>query len=101
MLGGSVDFYEPVESAYGGEYSEEAKTVEGVYFESSTAMGAKGYQLVDGCKGVLYIDAVNSVGAFRPTVGSLAVYGGEEMAVAEVAAYRTPSEVHHWEVQLV
>lgn len=101
MLGGSVDFYEPVDSDYGGEYSEEARTVEGVYFEASVEMSARGYQLVDGCKGVLFIDAVNSAGAFRPVVGSLAVYGGEEMTVAKVTAYRTPAEVHHWEVELV
>lgn len=101
MLGGSVDFYVPVEGDYGGEYAAEPKTVRGVYFEPSESVSASSYRLVDGCRGLLFIDAASSIGAFKPPVSSLAVIGGEEMSVASVAEYRTPTDVHHWEVQLV
>ena len=101
MLSGSVGFRVPVEGDYGGEYAEEPKTVTGVYFEPSEGLSASGYRLVDGCRGLLFIDAVNSAGAFKVPVGSLAEWEGEEMAVASVAEFRTPEGVHHWEVQLV
>lgn len=101
MLGGSASVRIPVEGDYGGEYAEVPEVVDGVYFEPSASLSSSSYRLVDGCRGVLYIDAVNSAGAFAIPVGSLVEWEGEEMVAASVSEYRTPTEVHHWEVQLV
>lgn len=55
----------------------------------------------DGSTGLLYIDRVNSVGAFEIPVGSLVTIRGEEKFVVETfPAYELNGIVHHWEVEL-
>ena len=58
----SVQVRKPVESDYGGEYGE-PETIENVRFEGVSAMVRDEYRLVDGAKGLLWVDAT-SKGAF-------------------------------------
>lgn len=90
----------PVDSDYGGEYAEAVK-VEHVRFADSSSMARKGYVLADGSKGLVYVDAVNSAGAFEVPVGSLIEIGGQELSAAKVVPCKGFfGVVHHWEIEV-
>ena len=92
----------PVDGVYGGEYAE-AQTIENVRFEKAEALVRGGYVLTDGAKGLLFVDAVNSKGAFEiPTGSLLSIDGAEEATAGNVATFEGfNGEVHHWEIEVM
>ena len=93
----------PVESEYGGEIVEEddAVLIEHVRFSDSVSMARNGYVFSDGSKGLVYVDAVNSAGAFDVPVGSLVRIGESELTVVKsVPCPGFFGVVHHWELEV-
>lgn len=102
LLGSDCTVRVPADGEYGGEFAEPAG-VAGVRLVPRAEMERSGYVFTDGeSKGLLFVDAEASEGAFRFPVGSLvSVDGGPEMAVVKnspIPGYW--GEVHHWEVEL-
>lgn len=101
LLPSSMAVRVPVDSDYGGEYAEPVEVAH-VRFDSSAVLSRRGYVLSDGSKGLVYADAVNSMGAFDMPVGSLvSIDGADEMSVKRV----TPCKgffgvMHHWEIEV-
>ena len=102
VMPSSVAVRVPVEGDYGGEYGE-PQTITGVRFESAASLVRSDHVLSDGAKGLLFIDAVNSLGAFEVPVGSLLSIDGQEYAAAgKVDRYECfNGTVHHWEIEVV
>lgn len=102
LLPDSMDVRVPLDSDLGGEFSEETARIEGVRFEDSAAMARRPYVLTDGSRGLVYVDAANSAGAFEVPVGSLvSVSGGGWMTAVKVVACRGFfGAVHHWEIEV-
>lgn len=92
----------PVDSTYGGEYAE-AQTIEHVRFEKASALVRGAYVLTDGAKGLLFVDAVNSKGAFEiPTGSLLSIDGAEEATAGNVDTFEGfNGKVHHWEIEVM
>lgn len=87
-------------AAYGGEYGEH-REIAGVCLQGADSLRPTDYQLRDTTTGVLFVDAVNSRGAFAVPAGSLvSVDGGPESCVAECREYAEGRRVHHWELVL-
>lgn len=94
---------EPVESEDGGEFAPlgEARTISHVRFESARELARKRYVLSDGAKGLLFVDAANSGGAYGIPVGSLVQVDGREwLSASKVTPLSIDGPVHHWEVEL-
>ena len=90
----------PDESGYGGEYADPV-TVSHVRLERAESLAQAGYKLADGASGRIYVDALNSEGAFRIPVGSKVSLGGDEYQVLSVDECRAYGPgVHHWEVDV-
>lgn len=90
----------PEDGEYGGCYSEPVQ-IGHVRFEAASAIRPDQYTFSAGSKGLVFVDAVNSDGAFEIPVGSLVAIGGEEMAVVAVNRYETFfGRVHHWEIEV-
>ena len=101
LLPDDMDVRVPVDGGYGGEVEAEEATVEHVRFSDSASMARNGYVFSDGSKGLVYVDAVNSVGAFDVPVGSLVKIGGNEMTVVKsVPCPGFFGVVHHWELEV-
>lgn len=92
----------PQEDAGGHLAYAEPVTIGRVRYELAANVRATDYQLQDGTTGVLFIDAVTSVGAFELPAGSLvSVDGAVEACVSACRRYDAGSgTVHHWEVEL-
>ncbi len=90
-----------VEDGFGGQY-EEPVTIEHVRVEPIWTLRATQYQLQDGARGILYIDAVNSEGAFEIPAKSLVTLEGEPSPANVLACHPIigVDRVHHWEVEL-
>ena len=89
----SVQVRKPVESDFGGEYGE-PETIENVRFEGVSAMVRDEYRLVDGAKGLLWVDAT-SKGAFAIPEGSLvSVDGGEWLPPLPLPRSRVSEHVY-------
>lgn len=89
-------------SEYGGEHLAPVE-LRGVRFVAVWELRRQDALLSDGAKGVLYVDAANTQGAFRVPEGSLvSVDGGESwMSVEECREYEAfAGRVHHWELVL-
>ena len=102
MLPSSCAVREPLDDGgFGGRYGEERK-MRFVRFESSDDVRATEYQLRDGPKGTLFVDAVSTVGAFAVTAGSLVSVDGSPPVAATscVPCQDGMGRVHHWEVAL-
>lgn len=90
----------PVESDYGGEFAEPVE-IGNVRFERRDPFHPDALSLGDGAKGILFVDAVNSEGAFAIPSGSLVKVGDVEMVAGSVAEFiGFGGRVHHWEVEL-
>lgn len=91
----------PKDGTYGGEY-EEPVTVSHVRFDKAVSLLNRSYVLTDGASGIVYVDAVNSDGAFEIPEASLVSLNGdeEEMTVMKSNEYRTYDSVHHWELEV-
>lgn len=84
----------------GGRY-EEPVVLRHVRFEPEDGAENLSWQLRGGAKGTLFVDAVNTEGAFAIPAGSLvSVDGSPESAVARCEEARSFDRVHHWEVAL-
>lgn len=87
-------------STYGGRYLPPT-TVGNVRFERKEALNPRIYQLSDGACGRIWVDAINSQGAFEIPRGSLITIGNREMvAVVCVACETYCGKVHHWEIDV-
>lgn len=102
VLSSSVVVREPIEGDYGGAYGE-PKTISNVRFIPSSRIVRGDIVLSDGVKGVLFIDAVNSAGAFDIPVGSLlSIDGAEDASAGKVDRFEGfAGVVHHWEIEVI
>lgn len=100
LLSEMVAIKVPVEDDYGTAWSEEAQELRNVRVERSQALLSKGYVLSDGCKAVMYVDAVNSVGLTEIPIGSLVLVDGDWLNAKSVIAQGVGGVTHHWEVEL-
>lgn len=98
----------PVESEYGEDY-DEPREVTNVRFARTTEFSLmdgvgvqSGYVFQDGSKGLVYIDAATSGGAFEPPErAEVRVDGGEPMTVVKVTRHdHLDGSPHHWEVEV-
>lgn len=102
MLPSSCTVREPLDDGgFGGRYGEE-RAMRFVRFEPSDEVRATEYQLRDGPKGTLFVDARSTEGAFAIPAGSLVSVDGSP-PVAATSCAPCPDgmgRVHHWEVAL-
>lgn len=89
------------DAAYGGEYLPTVQ-IEHVRFERKEALNLRAYALADGAQGRIWIDAVNSQGAFEVPKGSKIDVAGkaENMQAVVCIPYEIAGRVHHWEVDV-
>lgn len=100
MLGNTCTVRVPAPSDYGGEF-EEPVTIRNVRFQRRDPFHPNELSLGEGSKGLLFIDAVNSAGAFEIPSGSLVTIDGEEMIAGDVATFiGFGDQIHHWEIEL-
>lgn len=73
-----------------------------VRFEYKQALTPKdAHRLADAGAGVLYVDAVSTVGAFELCAGDRVELAGHDYVVASVKRFRgLNGRMHHWEVGL-
>lgn len=92
----------PLEDGSGHRAYSEPRVISRVRYERSSAARPTEYQLQDCPSGLLFVDAVTSVGAFAIPPGSLvSVDGGPEGCVMSCRELMGPDgRVHHWEVSL-
>ena len=100
LLSETVAIKVPVEDDYGIAWSDEAQELRCVRIERSEALLSKGYILSDGCKAVMYVDAVNSTGLREFPTGSLVQVGDDWLNARSVTAQGVGGVIHHWEVEL-
>ena len=91
----------PADSELGGEHAAEPVEVWHVRFCPAEEVQGTDYVLTDGSKGLLFIDRVNSEGAFEVPADSLVEVLGSEMVARKVTpCIERDGIVHHWEVEL-
>ncbi|ANE22415.1 hypothetical protein AAY81_03955 [Denitrobacterium detoxificans] len=101
LLPSEVAVRRPVDGDFSGEYEEQPTTISNVRFDRAEALARRDWVLEEGAQGVLYVDAVNSGGAFEIPAGSLlSIDGGEWATASKVTPYRIEADVHHWEVEV-
>lgn len=91
----------PADGDWGGGYAEPVEIAH-VRFDSASAFSPLAYRFAEGSKGLVFVDAANSSGAFDIPTGSLAsIDGGPEMNVVACTRLETVrGSVHHWEVEV-
>lgn len=90
----------PVEGEYGGCYGEPVR-VSNVRFDSAASIKPEAYTFAEGSKGLVFVDALNSRGAFQVPEGSLLAVDGEELSAVKVTPYcGYNGRVHHWEIEV-
>ena len=102
MLPSSCTVRVPLDDGgYGGRYGE-PREMRRVRLELSDGTRPTEYQLRDGPRGTLFVDAVSTEGAFAVPAGSLvSVDGSVPVAATSCAELRDGlGRVHHWEVAL-
>ena len=96
------------DSEYGDEWSEPVE-IQHVRFTRSSEFSVvnnsgvtSGYVFQDGSRGLIYVDAVNSSGAFDIPEGSeVRVDGGERMEVVKVTKCdNLDGTLHHYEIEV-
>ena len=102
LMPSTATVWEPVTGDYGGTFAEEGKTITGVRFDRHAPLQRLGYVETDGLQGLLYVDAVNSAGAFAIPEGSkVQIDSLEPMQAVVVHEFQGfNGAVHHWEVEL-
>ena len=72
-----------------------------VRFERVQKVSDDGHRSADAGGGTVFVDAVNSVGAFEVPAGSRVVVGGRSMYATEVRRCEDLfGRVHHWEIEV-
>lgn len=101
VLPHTMTVWEPDSSSdYDGKYLAPT-TVESVRFEYKEALNPKQYQLAENAKGRIWVDAVNSEGAYAISRGAKVKVNSEEMKVLTCAPYETfNGRLHHWELDV-
>jgi len=100
LLPDTIRVQKALEADYRGEFGK-AKTVRNVRFESAENLVNNSYIFSDGSNGLIYIDAVNSEGAFAIPVGSKVTLKGQTCFVVKcVPVEGVFGRVHHYEVEV-
>ena len=101
LLGSGCTVRVPVDGGDDDAFAEPV-AVSPVRYDTASAIDPVSYRLTDGAKGLLFVDARNSAGAFEIPEGSLVSVDGRPDDVAlKVTRFETFfGEVHHWEVEL-
>lgn len=90
----------PKDSTYGGEY-ENPQVITHVRYDLEATISPRDYVLSDGSKGIIFVDAVNSDGAFEVPQGSLVIIDEEELSAVKVTPYESfNGRVHHWIIEV-
>lgn len=99
VLGSTMSVRVPIDGRRG--YSD-AMFVTHVRFQDVKVLETSSYAIDDDSTGIIYMDAVNSVGAFDIPVGSLiSVDGGEERSVVKTTKeVGFGNKVHHWKIEV-
>lgn len=89
-----------VRAAVGDGTFKQAVQVRHVRFEGDESVSADAHRSADAGAGKVFVDAVNSVGAFEIPAGSRVIVGaGHSMLVAECKRCCViRGQVHHWEL---
>ena len=91
----------PVDAPYGGALEEEPRLVRHVCFQPSEGIAPSQHVFQDGSRGLVFVDAVNSGGAFEVPVGSVVSIGGrEDMTVVACTPHSPFGVTHHWELEV-
>lgn len=100
LLPSTIEVRVPADGEYGGCY-EEPVTIDHIRFDAAATIKPDQYTFSPGSKGLIFIDALNSEGAFELPVGTLVTIYGEELSVVTVNTYcGYNGQVHHWEVEV-
>lgn len=103
MLDRRAAVYAPrPDASYGGEYLPPVE-LDGVRFEARWETRAGGYVFQDGSRGLLFVDAANTSGAFEVPAGSLVWVDGIDgpMTVKRCNRFEGPGgRPHHWELEV-
>ncbi len=84
-----------------GSYGPESPIARVRFERRQSATPGDAHRSADAGAGTLYVDAVNSVGAFEIEAGSRVEVGGASLLATEVRRYEGANgRVHHWEVEL-
>ena len=79
----------------------ETRAISGVRFEKVQRSSDDAHRSADAGAGTVFVDAVNSKGAFEVPVGSRVVIEGHSYIVRECfAAEDLFSRIHHWELKV-
>lgn len=100
LLPHTIEVRLPIDSDYGGEFSEEGFTITNVRFVSFMEASRSGYVLSDGAKGVIFIDKAKSGNAMGLPIGTLVRFGENEMTVSKCSEFVGFMDIHHWEVEV-
>lgn len=108
-LPSSMEVRAPVaDSEYGDEWADPV-TIGHVRFSQASEFGVQGnnavengYVFQDGSIGLVYVDAVNSAGAFEvPAQSEITIDGGEVMEVVKTTRQdNLDGTCHHWEIEV-
>ena len=80
---------------------ENGRTIVGVRYERKQSVVDEPHRSADAGSGTVYIDAVNSAGAFEIPPGSRIEIRGLSFYVAAVKACETAAgRIHHWELSV-
>lgn len=92
----------PDQDAYDGRGSfSDPVTIKGVRWEAREMVKASQHVFTDGSTGLMFVDRINSAGAFEIPAGSLVTVNGQEKFVVQTFPVKEMNGVvHHWEVEL-
>ena len=83
-----------------GEFGE-PKLVAGVRFERTQSVVGDAHRTADAGAGTVFVDAVNSAGAFEVPAGSRVAIGGHSYFVRSCTRCEDLfGRVHHWEIEV-
>ena len=83
-----------------GSYGEPV-IIAGVRFEETQSMTDDAHRSADAGAGTVFVDAVNSIGAFEVPAGSRIAVRGRSYIVRKVHRYEDLfGRVHHWELKV-
>ena len=80
----------------------QTRMVRHVRFEFAQAVADEAHCSADGGKGVVYVDSVNSAGAFEIPAGSRVIVGSSPSMFVKACkrCVVIRGEVHHWELEV-
>lgn len=103
LLNSSIEVRTPLIDENGYNAFSEPFLIEHVRFEPRSAIRQTSYSLQDTTTGVLFIDAVNSIGVKEIPAGSLIKIDGADVESAVKVSRRFDGifgKTHHWEIEV-